>query len=111
MSIISNTGGASVCPGQELVLTCVAENTVILRWRIFSSLHSSSFIEKAYTRRSIPETQDTEGIFAFTLVSNANNHFESLLMTEATQSLHNVVIECQSTSVITSFTIKIESKN
>ena len=112
VSITSNTGGAAVCPGQELVLTCVAENTVALRWRVSSSPHSSSFIEKTYTRTSSPGARDIEGVFAVTLISNTNNHFESLLMTVATQSLHNIVIECHSTSSATaSFTIKIESKH
>ena len=110
VSITSNTGGAAVCPGQELVLTCVAENTVALRWRVFSSLHGSSFIEKTFTGRSSPGAQYISG-FTFKLVSNSNNRFESLLMTEATQPLHNIVIECHSTSLESSFTLKIESKN
>ena len=110
VSITSNTGRAAVCPGQELILTCVAENAVALRWKIF---HSSSFIEKTFTRRSSSGARDTEGVFTFTLVSNANYRFESLLMTVATQSLHNTAIECHSasTSLISSFTVKIESKN
>ena len=111
MSITSNTGGAAVCPGKELVLTCVAQNTVALRWRVFSSPLSSSFTEKTFTRSSSSGAQDIKGGFVFTLVSNTHNRFASLLMTEATQTLHNTVIECHSTSVITSFTIKIESKN
>ena len=111
MSITSNTDGAAVCPGQELILTCVAENTVALRWRVFNSPHSSSFIEKTFTERSSSGTQDTEAAFTFTVVANSNNHFESLLMTVATQLMHNTIIECHSTSLINSFTVKIESKN
>jgi hypothetical protein len=112
VSITSNTDGASVCPGKELVLTCVAENTAAIRWRIYSSLHSASFIEKTYTSSDIDYVgiQEIEGVYTFILVSYANNQFESTLSVTATQSLHNVVVECYSTSLVNSFTIKIESK-
>ena len=110
MSITSNTDGAAVCPGQELILTCVADNTIALRWRVFNS-HSSSFIERTFTRRDAFGTREVEGVYTLTLVSNANNCFESTLSTVATQSLHNTVTECYSTTLINSFTIKIESKN
>ena len=102
MSIISNTDGAAVCPGQELIL---------IWWRVFDLPHSSSFIEKTFTERSSSGTQDTEAAFTFTVVANSNNHFESLLVTVATQLMHNTIIECHSTSLINSFTVKIESKN
>ena len=110
MSITSNTDGAAVCPGQELILTCVAENTVALRWRIFNS-HSSSFIEHTFTRRDAFGTREVEGVYTLILVSNTNNRFESTLSTLAMQSLHNTVTECDSTALINSFTIKIERKS
>jgi hypothetical protein len=112
VSITSNTDGAAVCPGQEVVLTCVAENTTAIRWRIYSSLRSSSFIEKTYTSRDINHVgfQEVEGVYTFTLVSYANYQFESTLSVTAMQSLDNVVVKCYSTSLVNSFTIKIESK-
>jgi hypothetical protein len=112
VSITSNTDGAAVCPGQELVLTCVAVHTGAIRWMIYSSLHSASFIEKTYTSRDINHVgfQEVEGIYTFTLVSYANYQFESTLSVTAMQSLHNVVVECYSTTLVKSFTIKIESK-
>ena len=93
-----------------MILTCIAENTVVLRWRIFNS-HSSSYIEHTYTRSDESVTQEVEGVYTFTLVSNSNNRFESTLSTVATQLLHNTVTKCYSSSLISSFTVKIESKN
>lgn len=112
VSITSNTDGAAVCPGEELVLTCVAENTAAIRWRIYSSPPSSSFIEKTYTSRdsNYVGIQEVEGVYTFTLVSYANYQFEITLSVTATQSLHNVVAECYSTTQFKSFIITIESK-
>ena len=112
VSITSNTDGAAVCPGEEVVLTCVAENTAAIRWRIYSSPLSSSFIEKTYTFRDSHHVgiQEVEGVYTFTFVSYANHQFEIALSVTATQSLHNAVAECYSTTLVKSFIIKIESK-
>ena len=112
VSITSNTDGAAVCPGEELVLTCVAENTAAIRWRIYSSPHNSSFVEKIYTSsdRNHVGIQELKGVYTFTLVSFVNYRFKIALSVTATQSLHNVVAECYSTTLVKSFIVTIESK-
>ena len=113
VSITSNTDGAAVCPGEELVLTCVAENTAAIRWWIYNFPRNSSFVEKIYTSRDSNHVgiQEVEGVYTFTLVSFVNYRFEIALSVTATQSLHNVVAECYSTTLVKSFIIKIESKS
>lgn len=103
VSITFNTDGAAVCPGEELVLTCVAENTAAIRWRIYSSPLNSSFVEKIYNTSSSDSNhvgiQELKGVYIFTLVSFVNYRFEIALSVTATQSLHNVVAECYSTTL------------
>ena len=107
--IFSNTHGVAACPGEELVLTCIAHNTVALRWRVHNSLHGhGSSIEHTFTHRDTPGARRALGDYLVTLISNANHRYESKLSTVAVWSSHNTFIECISVVTKQSFTIKIE---
>ena len=94
-SVTSNIDGEA-CQGEKLVLACTGRRA-IHRWTLETESSVSPAVHMIYRTGDEPETITVTvpgGLYNFTLVSAAQNQFESTVSTVLTNTMNNTVVEC-----------------
>ena len=97
MTTLTSNFDGDVCPGEQLILTCLGQGTS-LRWSVVNE-GGSKTLEHTFARRhqlgtQHIQTQDNAAGYNLTLVSTDYHHFESTLSTISTSTLQNTRVEC-----------------
>ena len=103
--ITVNIADSEVCPGEELVYTCVSIGTS-QRWQV--QLRSGTSLQNIFfSGDSIGSVQLQGDSFTFRLISTSYNHFESTMTVMASASLDNAIMECTGLTAPDTLTIHI----
>ena len=94
-----------VCPGEELILTCIDEGTS-QRWNVRKENGDSTEVT-FLVRSSQVGTRHTWNLFTWTVISTNYNHFESTLSMVVTNVVNNTVVECSGEMSLATATIRI----
>ena len=102
--ITSNIDG-SICPGEEVVYTCVSQGTS-QRWRIYSA-DGAVLVERVYALGQELGQAVMRNQYTLTLISAWQNYFKSTVSVVATTSINNTMVECTGFSSRESIAVKI----
>lgn len=75
------------------------------RWHV--QIIGAESVECVFASTEEINTPHTKNLFTFTLISKANNHFESTMSVIASNSLDNAVVECTDFTTRDTVTINI----
>ena len=94
-----------VCPGEELILTCIDEGTS-QRWNVRNEDGDSTEVTFLVGSSQVG-TRHTWNLFTWTVISTDHNYFESTLSTVVTNVVNNTVVECSGQMSPATATIRI----